>query len=97
MSLLCDAITFEVYDQFALSAEQVNAGEEIIKSFIEDAMNTRWIVLLAQMQSGKTETYLFVCLPKNALNLSNNLISKPILLSCPDSKCVYILRIAPDP
>lgn len=60
MSLLCDA-THEVYDQYALSAQQVKAGEEIVNSFAEDASNTRWIVLLAQMQSGKTETYMFVC------------------------------------
>jgi len=73
MALLCDA-SFQVYDQYALSAEQVKAGEEIIKSFAEDSTNTRWIVLLAQMQSGKTETYLFVCCELLRLSIVNSVV-----------------------
>ena len=51
----------EPYDQFALSREQILAGNEIIRCFIENPNDIRWAILLAQMQSGKTETYLFVC------------------------------------
>jgi len=44
-----------------LSNQQIQAGNEIIECFINDPNGIRWVVLLAQMQSGKTETYLFVC------------------------------------
>jgi hypothetical protein len=50
----------EVYDENTLSSQQIEAGERIINYFENDS-EIRWIVLLAQMQSGKTETYLFVC------------------------------------
>ena len=43
------------------SNEQIEAGKKIIKCFIEDPNGIRWVVLLAQMQSGKTDTFLFVC------------------------------------
>jgi len=51
----------EVYDEMVLSRQQIHAGNQIIKCFREDPNGIRWVVLLAQMQSGKTETYLFVC------------------------------------
>ena len=41
------------------SQEQVRAGREIID--LIKSGSTSWVILLAQMQSGKTETYLFVC------------------------------------
>jgi hypothetical protein len=44
-----------------LSNEQIEAGKKIINCFIEDPNGMRWVVLLAQMQSGKTDTFLFVC------------------------------------
>jgi hypothetical protein len=50
-----------VYDPYTLSRQQIEAGIEIINSFINNPNNIRWAILLAQMQSGKTETYLFVC------------------------------------
>jgi hypothetical protein len=55
------AITFEVYDALALSIQQIEAGLKIVKGFLEDPRGFRWAILLAQMQSGKTETYLFIC------------------------------------
>jgi hypothetical protein len=51
----------EVYDSLALSNQQIDAGMQIIKCFMEEDQGIRWAILLAQMQSGKTETYLFVC------------------------------------
>lgn len=51
----------EHYDEMLLSKQQVQAGKEIIECFIADPDGKRWVILLAQMQSGKTETYLFVC------------------------------------
>jgi hypothetical protein len=50
-----------VYDPYTLSRQQIEAGLEIIEIFINNPNNIRWAILLAQMQSGKTETYLFVC------------------------------------
>jgi len=49
----------EEYDPTKLSPRQLKTGKEIVDAIISG--NTRWIILLAQMQSGKTETYLFVC------------------------------------
>jgi hypothetical protein len=58
----------DAYDEFQLrrlpaeelfSRRQVTAGRELIDSFKIGI--TSWIILLAQMQSGKTETYLLVC------------------------------------
>lgn len=49
------------YDKYSLSRQQIEAGLKIINAFINNPNGTRWIILLAQMQSGKTETYLFVC------------------------------------
>ena len=49
------------YDSYSLSRQQIEAGLEIIEAFINNPNGTRWVILLAQMQSGKTETYLFVC------------------------------------
>jgi len=49
-----------VYDPHTLSRQQIEAGLEIIEIFINNPNNIRWAILLAQMQSGKTETYLFV-------------------------------------
>ena len=43
------------------SNEQIEAGKKIINCFMEDPNGVRWVVLLAQMQSGKTDTFLFVC------------------------------------
>lgn len=42
-----------------LSEQQLKAGKEVFESF--DQGLYRWCVLLAQMQSGKTECYLFCC------------------------------------
>jgi hypothetical protein len=51
----------EVYDSLVLSSQQIDAGMQIIRCFMEEDQGIRWAILLAQMQSGKTETYLFVC------------------------------------
>ena len=74
------------------SNEQIEAGKKIIKCFIEDPNGIRWVVLLAQMQSGKTDTFLFVCCElirigkvENAVIFSGN--------SETDLKTVYILKI----
>lgn len=51
----------EMYNPTLLSPQQIQAGNEIVHCFMEDPSGIRWAVLLAQMQSGKTETFLFVC------------------------------------
>ena len=43
-----------------LSREQENTGTKIINYFRENLLLHRWAILTAQMQSGKTETYLFI-------------------------------------
>jgi hypothetical protein len=42
------------------SIYQREAGDSIIHNFTEAIPNIRWVVLFAQMQSGKTSTYLYV-------------------------------------
>jgi len=46
----------EQYNPDLLSNQQLSAGEKILTNF---NCYYRWILLMAQMQSGKTETYLF--------------------------------------
>jgi len=48
----------EEYDGEKLSRQQIETGNNILENFIDD--HIRWQVLMAQMQSGKTETFLFV-------------------------------------
>ena len=43
-----------------LSTQQLDSGKQIIDYFNSHDTDNRWAVLLAQMQSGKTETYLFI-------------------------------------
>jgi hypothetical protein len=57
-----------------LSKEQIRAGKEIINCFITDPNGIRWAILLAQMQSGKTETYLFVCCELIRLSIVNSVV-----------------------
>jgi hypothetical protein len=49
----------EVYDESVLSRQQIQAGITTIQNF-NSSSPIRWQVLLAQMQSGKTETFLFI-------------------------------------
>ena len=67
----CD---YDDYDAAALSKEQIKAGKEIINCFITDPNGIRWTILLAQMQSGKTETYLFVCCELIRLSIVNSAV-----------------------
>jgi hypothetical protein len=74
------------------SNEQIEAGKKIINCFIEDPNGIRWVVLLAQMQSGKTDTFLFVCCElirigkvENAVIFSGN--------SETDLKCQLITKV----
>jgi hypothetical protein len=52
------AASNEVYDSEMLSRQQIETGKTIINNFIN--LRVRWNILMAQMQSGKTETFLFV-------------------------------------
>jgi len=54
---IVDPANEEPYDPNALSVQQRLSGNEIFAKFVCDF---RWTILFAQMQSGKTETYLFV-------------------------------------
>lgn len=51
-------IVTEVYDESVLSRQQIQAGITTIQNFNSSII--RWQLLLAQMQSGKTETFLFI-------------------------------------
>ena len=64
----------ETYDEFSLSNEQIQAGKQIINCFTENNSNERWVVLLSQMQSGKTETYLFVCCEMLRMAIINTVV-----------------------
>ena len=46
------------YNPNLLSNQQLRAGKKILNNFINNII--RWQILLAQMQSGKTETFMFV-------------------------------------
>ena len=74
------------------SNEQIEAGKKIINCFMEDPNGVRWVILLAQMQSGKTDTFLFVCCElirlgkvENAVIFSGN--------SETDLKCQLITKV----
>jgi hypothetical protein len=56
----------EPYDPNALSVQQRGSGIELFGKFVCDC---RWAILFAQMQSGKTETYLFVACEMLRLNI----------------------------
>jgi hypothetical protein len=64
----------EKISKYCLSDEQIRAGKEIINCFITDPNGIRWAILLAQMQSGKTETYLFVCCELIRLSIVNSVV-----------------------
>jgi len=49
----------EKYDEYSFSRQQFSGYTDAINAYINGGL--RWVILLAQMQSGKTETYLFIC------------------------------------
>ena len=55
-----------------MSQEQLEAGKNIVDYFNLDTH--RWAVLLAQMQSGKTETYLFIAAEMIRLKRVTNVV-----------------------
>ena len=62
----------EVYDVETLSRQQIKAGNDLLINFI--ISNFRWQVLLAQMQSGKTEAYLFIAAEMIRLERVQNVV-----------------------
>ena len=71
---IVDPADEEPYDPNALSVQQRLAGNEIFAKFVSDF---RWTILFAQMQSGKTETYLFVACEM----LRQNLVKTVVIFS----------------
>lgn len=67
-------MAYRTEPQLTLSEQQIGAAQEIIKCFQEDFLNFRWAILLAQMQSGKTETYLFICCELLRLSVVENVV-----------------------
>ena len=57
-----------------LSEEQKTAGKNIVDYYNSHASLHRWAVLLAQMQSGKTETYLFIAAEMIRLKRVKNVV-----------------------
>ena len=57
-----------------MSQEQKTAGKNIVDYYNSHASLHRWAVLLAQMQSGKTETYLFIAAEMIRLKLVKNVV-----------------------
>jgi hypothetical protein len=56
-----------------LSNEQIASGKSIINYFNGEEVN-RWAILMAQMQSGKTETFLFIAAEMLRLDLVKNVV-----------------------
>ena len=69
-----DSATLSNEEEQGLSNEQIAAGLEIINCFWEKPTNLRWVILFAQMQSGKTETYLFICCELIRLKVVENVV-----------------------
>jgi len=57
----------------SLSSTQIDAGNRLTRAF-ETSQGVRWIILQAQMQSGKTETYLFDACERLRLLLVENVV-----------------------
>ena len=57
-----------------LSREQKHAGTQIVNYFNANALLHRWAILTAQMQSGKTETYLFIAAEMLRLGLIQHFV-----------------------
>lgn len=57
-----------------MSEEQKTAGKNIVDYFNSHDCLHRWAVLLAQMQSGKTETYLFIAAEMIRLKRVRNVV-----------------------
>jgi hypothetical protein len=62
----------EEYDSEKLSRQQIETGKAILANFVNTII--RWQVLMAQMQSGKTETFLFVAAEMIRLGLVKNIV-----------------------
>ena len=56
-----------------LSNEQIASGKSIINYFNGEEVN-RWAILMAQMQSGKTEAFLFIAAEMIRLGRVNNVV-----------------------
>ena len=56
-----------------LSNEQIVSGKSIINYFNGGQVN-RWAILMAQMQSGKTDTFLFIAAEMIRLDLVKNVV-----------------------
>lgn len=62
----------EEYDSEKLSRQQIETGKTILANFVNTII--RWQVLMAQMQSGKTETFLFVAAEMIRLGLVQHIV-----------------------
>lgn len=61
------------YDPLSLSPTQIDAGKRLTYAF-DTTPGVRWVILQAQMQSGKTETYLFDACERLRLRLVENVV-----------------------
>jgi len=61
------------YDPLTLSPAQIDAGKRLTHAF-ETSQGVRWVILQAQMQSGKTETYLFDACERLRLHMVQNVV-----------------------
>ena len=61
------------YDPLSLSPTQIDAGKRLTHAF-DTSPGVRWVILQAQMQSGKTETYLFDACERLRLGFVENVI-----------------------
>lgn len=60
------------YDPLTLSYNQLDAGNRLTNAF--NTNGARWVILQAQMQSGKTETYLFDACERLRLNMVEHVV-----------------------
>jgi hypothetical protein len=68
---LVDDVEEFVYDEYRLPSRQVETGMSIYNHFMSEF---RWILLFAQMQSGKTETYMFAAAEMVRLEKVKNVV-----------------------
>lgn len=62
------------YDPLMFSQQQQRAGKQVIDYFIDSNDLCKWVVLFAQMQSGKTETFRFVAAEMLRLSLVKQVV-----------------------
>ena len=62
------------YDPLTFSKQQEEAGQQVVSYYMDTNDLCKWVVLFAQMQSGKTETFRFIAAEMLRLNLVERVV-----------------------